>query len=244
MTEPAVEQEEIALFSDESHLSLRSLLGSCPATLAAIDAIPIELHEKTEYELVKHPDDTLRRLKISLWNEYKRCVRNKLSEMSLTNVQFGVCSRWWWQKNVTRFPDVLAWLIKPPTSEILVQEELLELGYRKLRRILKANLVEKRYWKDRTGEVHVERRFNVTLAKEMRAIVEMLQNRLHGSAIQRQSIESKSLHVNVGGTQEKSIDAQLSDISLLLGKIEQATEALPPIEQPILEGVVEEQEAK
>lgn len=231
--------QEIDLYSQEGPYSLFRLLNSCPATQKALSEIPLELLEKTEYELLKKPDDVLRRLKISFWNEFRRCQRVKTPTMVLSNVLFGVCSQWYWQRKVVAYPDVFAWLVKPPTAEMLVWQELLELGQKKLRRVLKLPLVEKRYWKDRAGEVHVEKRANVSLIKEIRTIVEGLQNRIHGSVVQRSQIEAKSLHMSVGAsTDGKSVQAQMEDINELLGKIEKVAGAMPGLPEPVLEGEI------
>ena len=223
--------------------SLLKLLKSCPVTCKAIESIPVDMLEKTEDELLRKPDDLQRRLKISFWNEFRRAQRQKC-DMTLTNIVFGVCTKSYWHRSVNTDPAVLAWIITPPTSDILVWQDLIELGYRKLRRVLKLPLVEKRYWKDKSGEVHVEKRTNVALVKEIRAIVENLQNRLHGAVVQRQQIEARSLSVNVNaGPAEapKSATDEMDDIKRLLGRIEKVAGSLPEIDAGvILDGEIAE----
>jgi hypothetical protein len=231
-------EEGLDLYSETGNHSLFRLLNGCQATLRAIEQIPHELMEKSE------PDDTQMRLKIAFWNEYRRAIRikDKVPQMVLNKVLFGVCSHGYWKNQVCQRPEVLAWVITPPTEEILVWQELLELGHKKLRRALKLPLVEKRYWKDKAGEVHVERRANVSLVKEVRSIVEMLQNRLHGSIIQKQEIQSKNLHLHSGdgGPTGKSAPEEMAEINGLIKRLEKLTAKVPGLPEVIVEGEIPE----
>ncbi len=235
-SDPDLPNEEIDLYAPEGSWSLLKLLHGCPATRAAIEAIPAATFEKTEQELLKKPNEIQTRLKISFWNEVRRAQRMKC-EMVLTNVFYGVCSKSYWQKQVCPHPDILCWVITPPTTDLIVWQEILELGYRKLRRVLKLPLVEKRYWKDKSGEVHVEKRTNVALVKEIRSIVENMQNRLHGAVVQRQEIQSKSLTVKVDATQAdrpKSASEDMEEIRRMLARIERVAGALPELEAGVV----------
>lgn len=236
------EDTDLDIYSKDGETSLFRLLNSCRVTQAAVGNLPIELLEKTEFELLRKPDDRQRRLKISFWNEYRRCQRQGKRAMVLNNIIYGVCGNWYWQNKVVKAPEVLAWLITPPTEESLVWQELLELGQNKLRKVLKLPLVEKRYWKDKTGEVHVEKRTNVSLVKEVRAIVEMLQNRLHGTVVQRQQIESKSLSVSAKAT-DTGVQAEMAQIKALLGQIESVAGKIPELDAGVtVEGEIPEDE--
>jgi hypothetical protein len=236
--------EELDVLSKENTYSLFNLLNNCRAVQAAIEALPRELLDLTERELLKSPDDVQLRLKISFWNEFKRCQRLKIRPMVLSNILFGVCSPSYWQKKVVARQDVLAWLITPPADEVLVWQELLELGNKKIRRVLKLPLIEKRYWKDKSGEVYCEKRTNVSLVKEVRAIVENLQNRLHGAVVQRQEIQSKSVNVNIGASPKepeklKSAADEMAEIKKLLSRIEKVASSIPELpEAAILDGTV------
>jgi len=237
--DPVMPDEEVDLFSKEGSYSLFRLLNSCPAAQRAVEELPPELLEKTENELLRRPDDVQRRVKISFWNEFRRCQRVKQSHMVLSNIQFGVCSMSYWQKQVVGRPEILAWVITPPTAEILVWQELLELGHKKLRKVLKLPLVEKRYWKDKTGELHCEKRTNVSLVKEIRAIVEGLQNRLHGAVVQRQEIQSKNVNISLTDQGSRSISSEMDEIKAMLGRIETVANTMPELEEgAIIDGTI------
>jgi len=234
--------DEIEIHYDDKGLSLMKLIKNWLGTTKAISEIPAELFELTERELMKEPDDVHRRLKISFWNEFSAAQRQKSEYMTLQNVIHGVCSYSYWKNKVVTNPTLLAWLITPPAHQTLVWQELIQLGENKLRRALKIQLVEKRFWKDKTGEVHVEKRANVALIKEVRSIVEMLQNRLHGTVVQRQEIQSKSLHVNVNQNQKDvaqdkpmSADEQMGEIDKMLKRIEKVAAAMPELPEAEVE---------
>ena len=232
--------ERLDLYSANENISLLALMSEWEGTTRALKSIPYELLEKSEFELVRNPDDVQRRLKISFWNEYRRVQRLKVQSptMGLSKVLFGVCSQSYWRNQVCARPEVLAWVVSPPTEEVLVWQELLELGNKKIRKALKLPLVEKRYWKDKSGELHVERRTNVSLIKEVRSIVEMLQNRLHGSIVQK--AELKSLNVNVSGDSPKAPSDDMRDIDAMLKRIEHVAKGLPEIPEVIVEGIIPE----
>lgn len=207
--------------------------------MKAIREIPALMLEKTEDEVLKKPTTLERKLKISFWNAYKESQRQKRDFINLSSVLHGVCGRNHWNNVILTKPNVLAWILKPPADEFLVWQELLQMGHKKLRKTLSLPLVEKRFWKDRTGEIHIEKRANVGLIKEVRAIVESLQNRIHGSVVQR--AETKSLNINVTpDAPMKPVSEEMTEIKMLLARIEKAAKLLPEPPPVILEGVIPE----
>lgn len=216
--------------------SLMKLLRMWEGTVKAIEGIPAEYFELTERELVKKPTAVQRQLKISFWNEYGRAQRQR-TEMILSNVVHGVCSKCHWTRTVILDQKLLAWIITPPTSDVLVWQELLELGYRRLRKVLTMPIVEKKYrWDRKANEMLVEKSVNVPLIKEMRAIVENMEDRLHGAIVQRQQIEAKTLSVNVNATQEaqpslpKTADEEMAELKRMLARLEKVAGTLPELE--------------
>lgn len=227
--------------------SLYRLLNGMRTTQQAIRQIPSDLFEKTERELLRKPDSTQMRLKISFWNEYRNArTHQNFTAMRLANVLHGICTPAYWYEKVCKDYEVLAWIITPPVSETVVWQELIQLGQDKIRRVLKLPLIEKRYWKDKYGEVHVEKRINVALIKEIRGIVEKLQDRMHGTVVQRQLIESKTMRVNVDATpkpKEMSATEEMAVLDKMISRIEQAEKNLAQIPGVVVDGVVEEQDA-
>lgn len=228
MTDPAPQPTLDALESGgQTDLSLMNLLKLCEEVTKAINNLPQELSELTERELEKKvkPNKDHRVLKISFWEEFRRAQRDRTKpRMIMENIYHGVCARAYFYNNVIRNPPLLAWLVTPPTDEMLVQKELLRVGYKKLARVLSLPFSETLYKKDRNGEIYEEKRTNVGLIKEVRAIVEMLQNRVHGAVIQR----AQNVNVNIGDKPpQKTLPAevtleQLDMLSAKLDKIEKA----------------------
>jgi hypothetical protein len=238
MTEVATQQDAQVPQEEDGHHTLQKLLRHVPATQAAIRDLPFSLLEKSEIELLKKPTSLERKLKISFWNEYHSSKRLNRDFMNLSNVLNGVCSRTQWDAIIKAKPNVLAWIITPPPSEILVWQELLQMGQKKLRKTLSLPLVEKRFWKDKGGEVHIEERINVGLIKEVRAIVENIENRLHGSVVQRAETKSLNVNVNPEAPPTVSVEKEMEEIKKLLTKIEKASRLLPenPPSDVVIEG--------
>lgn len=204
-----------SFLDEQGRPSLLALLAFHAEVHEAVQKIPVEMLETTELELErrirkeveggKFPR-TMALLKISFWDEYRRAEEQE-TLMRMENVTWGICHPDWWTKHVLLNPLHLGWLIKPPTSEKVLQKELLDLAMKKLRITLSKPITHPVKIKEYDPEtkkfnVRYEKRVNVQLVKEIHAIVKTMQDRLYGSTIQRARIESKNLNVNVDANQK------------------------------------------
>lgn len=225
MTDIAPQPTLDELDSGRSDISLMGLIKNAKEVVNAVQSLPHEVTDLTERELEKKckPNKDQRILKIAFWDEYRRAQRDeKKPWMVMDNIYHGVCSKPYFYGNIIKNQMLLAWLVTPPTDELLVQKELLRVGYKKLARVLSLPFTETVHKFSKDGSHFEEERTNVGLIKEVRAIVEMLQNRVHGAVIQRQH----SLVQNIGDKPpQKAIPAevtleQLDMLSAKLDKIE------------------------
>lgn len=223
------------LFDDRSPRSLLNMLKPAKDFVSAIKSLPPEKLEMSERELEAQVSPTRehRLLKIAFWDEYRRAQRmGRNQAMVLSNVMHGICGRSYFYTKVVGDPHTLAWLISPPVDEMIVQKELLRLGYNKLAEVLDLPFVTKTHQVGKDGKILINTKVNVGLIREVRAIVEQLQNRVHGAVIQRQQIEAKTMSVNVTEKGEMSMD----DLNRLARKLEDVMTKLPEIEGEVVDG--------
>lgn len=215
--------------------SLWDLLHNASELQASIKALPAKLIEATERELAEKfcPTETHIRLKIAFWDEYRRASRDKRAVMKIGNAVEGVCSRKFFYERIIPDPLAVAWLITPPPSENIVQKQLLQIGMRRLQEVLELPIMEEFEVKDKkTQQMRTVKKINVAVIKEIRAITEMLMNRVHGGVIQRAQVDQRSLNLNVdaGKTADPQLtsgEPSLEQIEKLISRIETVTQVLP-----------------
>lgn len=193
---------------DDPAPSILSLLRKAPAFCEAVNALPDELVLAGETALEKKIrklnggsfDRLLGALKIQFWDEYKLAFLEKRM-MTLSRVYDRLCHLTWFNKFVVANPLYLAWLITPPTDEIVLQREMIAMGMKKLRTVFDAPLYETTYKnvknKDGVTELKATRKLNVALVREIHAILKTMQDRVHGAVLQRIKTEGRQLNVNV-----------------------------------------------
>lgn len=131
---------------------------------------------------------TLRRLKMSLWNQYHITVSQDAKYISPTAVCEHICSTVFWDVYVVRREEVLAWMFHAPTSFDIKAEEALDYGIDRLREeILTAPLYA-------TNPDGSRGAFNKDNASVVLNAIKFLDARVKGSPLQR--IEQKSLHLH------------------------------------------------
>jgi hypothetical protein len=218
----------------------------------AVHKIPVDYLESSERTLEKEIrkankgkfDRQLALLKISFWDEYKRAVRQKTT-MQLENITWGVCHPQWFKKHVVENSLAAAWLIKPPTEEIILQKELLNLGFKKLRTALSAPIINlcrvvKRDLETGDSVVTYEKRVDIKLLREVHSIVKTLQDRVHGSIVQRQFIkqQTQSMNVNIdqGPAPNDPAARSLADPNLTMEDLEAFERQLLKMQRHISDG--------
>jgi hypothetical protein len=238
LTETAQHTDEPQLDTLETGRRARSLLSlikESPVLLEQVKNLPHELLDATERELERDvkPKKEHRLLKIAFWDEYKRAQRDeKYPHMVMENVYHGICGRLYFYQHILRKPPLLAWLITPPPDELIVQKELLRVGFKRLNEVLHLPFEEVTYKlkpgrKGQPPQMLEQKKTNVPLIKEVRAIVEMLQNRVHGAVIQRQQIEAAHLHKTVPAVLPTELTPEkLDQLSAQLDRLEKNADVI------------------
>ena len=170
---------------------LSYLLSNSKKLVAALDAIPEEflsLGERRLEHRIRHTKKdrifprALGLLKIRFWEEYRLAI-SEHRLMRCEDVFYGICLVEYWQKHVVENPLHLAWMIHPPTDELVAQKEIIALGMKKLRAVFDHPITKK----GKNGELIPD----IPLIKEMHAIVKTMQDRVNGSVIERKAIEKR-----------------------------------------------------
>ena len=176
----------------ENQVSLLAFLQDSDTLLNRIKSLtPQQLEATNEsLEVIACPTQNDQCLKIAFWQEYKRAQSEK-RKMIVPNIYQDILSQKGWGKKLTN-PDFVAWLIHPPQSEYLLQLHLIDLGMKRLAEALRLDFTETKHIRagcDKNGDPKfiVQKKINVSLIKEVRGIVEMLQDRAYGSVLHRQA---------------------------------------------------------
>jgi hypothetical protein len=185
--------------------AVRNAMERIPAEFLAMDEDELEARApRQKWTLVD------RRLRTAFWIEYAR-AQDTGSNMQISNVFNGTCSRNYFYGTIMENKIKLAYLMRPPADYTIAMEESLNFGVARLREILDFPL----WAKDKDG---IERP-DVKVAEVILKTVTLIDQRVKGAVIQR--IEQKNLNVNMGakGTQEAEaisvdeIDRKLAELS-------------------------------
>lgn len=199
--------------------------------------IPHELLALSEDSLIikaykdATPSDLDYGLRLSFWEEYEDCFKD-LKSMNMSKVCKGLCSYRHFIDTIIYDPIRLTFIITEPA----ISKQRLKYGYHlSLQEMIK--IIK------RKEEVNIKTGTTDTKLMDIKfKIFEYLDQRLHGSLIQRQEV--KSLNVNVEATAEQvgypttteEIDKQLRALELELGK-----QSLPPARDvSIMENVIKD----
>lgn len=188
---PQVIDEEILVRPIEECLSPR-LVQALKEMSSEVRTLPlIELEDRLSIT------PTLRRLKISFWDQYRKTIDQNAQFISPTAVCADICSTVFWDVYVVRREEVLAWLFHPPTSFDKKAEEALDFGIERLREeILTAPLYNMAPDGGRGS-------FNKDNAAVVLNAIKFLDARVKGSPLQR--IEQKSLHLHKSADAPKGV---------------------------------------
>jgi hypothetical protein len=211
---------------DGNAKDLWALLEKSKNIREAILNLAPEYFEKTERELLQElgpkADQTLLRLKVSFWEEYRHAFRQN-RPMLIQNIIAGVCHNMTLQKAI-KDPLKLAYLICPPPQEIHVQKQIINVGLQKL-----LEAVQLPFWKEtysyeynKHGKKVVTHSIKVdtTLLREIHSIVRTMQDRVHGAVIQRAQIQSKNMNVNVQKATPENLEGEVDLDTLDMDQLE------------------------
>ncbi len=220
------------------------MLRQCDVLIDAIKRLPIELLGQSELTLAKtlKPDSFMVKIKISFWQEYHRAQRER-TYMLQSNITQGLCDRVVFHRVVVGDPYKMAWLIAPPAEDILVQKEILQLGYKRLLEVMELPITERVYVTAKDGKRKLVARVNLGLIKEMRSITEALENRVNGAVVQRTEAKNLSLSLSGAAPGGQAVlppmpsEPSLQDINRALKKLAKIERA--QAEDTVVEGEVE-----
>lgn len=149
-----------------------------------------------EIELRNHIklDPQLNRIRLSFWNEYYKSVDGK-RKMQVGRVIGGICS-------VDKFHRLLwndakvAWILTPPADTVVALRETLAFGLDRIREILSLPLYKTESVKVGRDEFEDREVVDEKTANLMLKAVAMVDLRLHGSYVQVQKVEQKTVNYN------------------------------------------------
>lgn len=138
------------------------------------------------------PTITDNRLRLKFWNEYDRVQASGLSDMNMTNVVSGICSRQFFYDHYLKAPEHVAWMLCIPASYEVVLEEGLQFGLEQMREILALPN------EDGKGKQ------NIKLMELKAKITEMIHVRVKGAVVQ------KNLNINASPGQATKMAENLT----------------------------------
>lgn len=193
----------------------------------AIKKIPIEYFEWSEAKLIletypdQAPNDIDAELRISFWDEYNSKFE-AMSPMLIENIIKGICSRKHFTTGIITNPGRLAYIITEP---LVVKNRLKHAFHLHLNEMVRIGKMKE--------EINAKTGTTDTKLLDLKfKIFEYLDQRLHGSLIQRTQtqIEQKSVNVNINTTIESQPQTPEA-IDMEIQKLEQELsqhQALPP----------------
>lgn len=150
---------------------------------------------------------TLNQLRLSFWLEYERCRAQMVPRMCMTNVFCAIVPEETFYQKILRDYRSVAWIITPPVSYTVRLEEMLHLGYERIREMLEAPLFD-----ERTGKL------DTAAAKLVLQATMMIDMRLKGGIVQKLEHKNISLNVNMKTGSQNVMHA---DQNLRLEEIEE-----------------------
>lgn len=184
------------------------------------------------------PDDLDYQLRLSFWDEYESRFK-KCEEMRVNKIIEGVCSLATFYQNVITNHGRLLFIITQPSVVNNRLKYAFHLSMSEMIKLLKAPTPINSKTGVPDGKI-LDTKYK---------IFEYLDQRLHGSIIQRQSIEQKSLNINVDATSQQlpqtpdAIDQRLMELESEFRTIElpprqaqiSPNEILSPMERVVIE---------
>lgn len=201
--EGAVESEEIShpvdLFDRTNPRSVINILP--PETQAIVFETArkrADLFRMDERALKKEAKPTItdNRLRLAFWTEYNR-AQDMGTDMKISAVYSGICTRQNFNDRYLTSPENVAWMLLPPTSYVVIMEEMLVHGRDRLREIMEENPIK-------DGEVDfklAELQFKIHVYNE---------TRYKGAVVQR--VQTHSLVESTNKNYNVNADAGAADV--------------------------------
>ena len=168
--------------------------------------------EMDEWDLrtVVKPTPLVNRLRLSFWNEYYKAV-DENRNMRMGAIYRGVCSSEKFNKLVWN-NGAMSWMLTPPVDTVLAMKETLDYGMDRLREILSLPLYKTESVKIGKDEFEDREVVDDKVAALILKAVAMLDLRLHGSYVQVQKVEQKTINLNKNITNNmRTVEGTVSD---------------------------------
>lgn len=173
---------EFQIFSKEDERSIYNLVP--PYVQQAIDDVPKEylfMPEKEVYKRVK-PDETTQMLRMQFWAEYQRAQFTN-TKMQMSNVYSGIVEQCTFTNFITKDPDRMSWIMKPPVRWLAGMQVTLNQGLQvMMEAVYASNIIE-------DGKV------NPKVLDSVMRVVDRAIVAIHGLPTLR--TETKSMNVNI-----------------------------------------------
>jgi len=235
-----LDSNELSIKDEDNPESLISLVP--PEFAEFIRLIPNELFLLSEKEYIDkyQPDEIEFRLKLKFWDEWQQSLLQK-GTMRLHAIYYGVCTKEFFYHRIVKNPTKLAWIIIPPVDYEVNLRELLHRGLSRLTEIINLPIYTETpimykgvRVKDEHGKYMVKKEVSKGVLSEIRMIINILADRVHGAVVQRMQIQQQSLNMNV--TAEVKADrlptASQDMLEQLDSQIKLLEEKLQPFESP------------
>jgi hypothetical protein len=207
-----------------------SLLNLCPTLADRLRDLPPDLLNMPEPEfiLAHVPDETDYRLKLRFWDEWQLAVLNGSAEIRLEVVYYGVCTQEFFEGCVLSDPVRLAWMVTPPADYETSLQEVLYRGLARLKDIVALPFVTRKqvFYKgqpqlDHNGQPVFETKIDRGVIAEVRQVIQMLSDRVHGAVVQRHQIQAQTTTLNLtpGQPPADALEALEAQLAVLEGKI-------------------------
>ena len=157
-----------------------------------VSSIPHHWWDFSEAEIIQKtwpehlsPDETAARLRISLWDEYDRCFRFKLTSIDLAKCLRGICTIGYFRSRMLADSGKVVFLCTPPPVYENTVRVLHQKGLSELEKILQLPV----FLPDGTADAKI--------ADVKRRIYESLDMRIKGAVVQR--IDQRNMNINIEG---------------------------------------------
>lgn len=173
---------------------------------SSIATVSQHLTEYTEYEIAKlaEPCQIDQLLRVSFWDEVNEAIANN-RPISERNIFKGVCSNTYWIRVRDELQYKMAYVLCPIMSYSKANKLGLHLGQKAMIEILNASPFSG------SGD---NKTFNPKIAQLQLKAFELVQDRVHGKAVQR----IQSHNTNESANKQESIEDLKREIELLEGK--------------------------
>jgi hypothetical protein len=201
------ELQDLSIFDDSNKFSLINLV---PKEFAEyVKRIPLEIMTLSEKEFIERyaPDEIDYRLKLKFWDEWQLALLTPGGVVRLPSVYYGICPREYFYHKIIKDQARLAWMITPPVDYEIAMREILYKGMSRLREIIQLPFIKKEPIIHRgqpvigpDGKPMHRETVDRGIVSEIRQVITLLADRVHGAIIQRVQVQQKSVNLSLSAT--------------------------------------------